>query len=381
MKYFLLVGMSCASLAFSQTKETKGSVGVNTNTPKSTLDVNAKDKNSTTEIVGLQIPRTTRAEITAKNSLYGNNQIGAMIYVTDISGGDADESSPRKYMTKTGVYQLTNTKNGLKWWRIFAIDEAEYMYKDGGTLTGNRTVTMGSRTLTFKTENSGKVVFENSSPTASVDTPAQAMRIIDGAQGNDNKVLTSDKDGNATWQQFKSKSVSGIMGTNKTVATADKEYYTGARITLPPGKWIVYSGSTVKIFSAYVRNNNARYRSGYKFNFYLSENSTEGGDKMDITHDAEDRGGVAGAENTLGQGIILPFHSWQYYQGQQVIHNTSNANKTYYVKIFVPSGSKFGPDKTLNYGSSGNMSRVHIADMFGSVDEKFLYAIEMANSQ
>lgn len=381
MKYFLLVGMSCASLAFSQTKETKGSVGINTNTPKSTLDVNAKDKNSTTEIVGLQIPRTTRAEITAKNSLYGNNQIGAMIYVTDISGGDADESSPRKYMTKTGVYQLTNTKNGLKWWRIFAIDEAEYMYKDDGTLTGNRTVTMGSRTLTFKTENSGKVVFENSSPTASVDTPAQAMRIIDGAQGNDNKVLVSDANGNATWQQFKSKSTSGMMGVNKTVATADKEYYTGARITLPPGKWIVYSGSTVNIYSANVKNNNALYRSGYKFNFYLSENSTEGGNTMNITQDAEDRGGVAGAENTLGQGIILPFHGWQYYQGQQVIYNTSNADKTYYVKIFVPSGSKFGPDKTLNYGSSGNMSRVHIANMFGSVDEKFLYAIEMADSQ
>ncbi len=376
MKYFLLVGMSCASLAFSQTK---GSVGVNTNTPKSTLDVNAKDKNSATEIVGLQIPRTTREIITAKDSSYGEKQIGAMIYVTDISGGD--DKSSRKYMTKTGVYQLTNTTKGLKWWRIFAIDEAEYMYKDDGTLTGNRTVTMGSRTLTFKTQNSGKVVFENSSPTASVDTPAQAMRIIDGAQGNDNKVLTSDKDGNATWQQFKSKSLSGIMGTNKTVATADKEYYTGARITLPPGKWIVYSGSTVKIFSERVQNNNARYRSGYKFNFYLSENSSEGGNKMDITHDAEDRGGVADAENTLGQGIILPFHSWQYYQGQQVIHNTSNADKTYYVKIFVPSGSKFGPDKTLNYGSSGNMSRVHIADMFGSVDEKFLYAIEMANSQ
>lgn len=376
MKYFLLVGMSCASLAFSQTK---GSVGVNTNTPKSTLDVNAKDKNSATEIVGLQIPRTTREIITAKDSSYGEKQIGAMIYVTDISGGD--DKSSRKYMTKTGVYQLTNTTKGLKWWRIFAIDEAEYMYKDDGTLTGNRTVTMGSRTLTFKTQNSGKVVFENSSPTASVDTPAQAMRIIDGAQGNDNKVLTSDKDGNATWQQFKSKSLSGIMGTNKTVATADKEYYTGARITLPPGKWIVYSGSTVKIFSERVQNNNARYRSGYKFNFYLSENSSEGGNKMDITHDAEDRGGVADAENTLGQGIILPFHSWQYYQGQQVIHNTSNADKTYYVKIFVPSGSKFGPDKTLNYGSSGNMSRVHIANMFGSVDEKFLYAIEMADSQ
>ena len=48
----------------------------------------------------------------------------------------------------------------------------------------------------------------------------------------------------------------------------------------------------------------------------------------------------------------------------------------------MPSKSKFGPDKTLNYGSSGDMSRVHIANMFGwSVDEKFLYAIEMAASQ
>lgn len=379
MKYFLLVGMSCASLAFSQTK---GSVGINTNTPKSTLDVNGKNNSSPTEIIGLQIPRTTRAEITAKNSLYGNNQIGAMIYVTDISGGDADKSSPRKHMTKTGVYQLTNTKNGLEWWRIFAIDEPEYMYKDDGTLTGDRTVTMGSRTLTFKTQNSGKVVFENSTPTASVDTPAQAMRIIDGAQGNDNKVLVSDAKGNATWQQFKSKSVAGKMGSNKTVANADTEYYTGANITLPPGKWIVYSGSTVNIWSSNVRNNNARYRSGYKFNFYLSEDRTEGGNIMNITHDAEDRGGIAGVENTLGQGIILPFHSWQYYQGQQVIHNTSGADKTYYVKIFVPSTSKFGPDKTLNYGSSGDMSRVHIANMFGwSVDEKFLYAIEMAASQ
>jgi|GEM_PF-2399021 hypothetical protein len=378
MKYFLLVGMSCASLAFSQTK---GSVGINTNTPKSTLDVSGNNNSSPTEIIGLQIPRTTRAEITAKNSLYGNNQIGAMIYVTDISGGNADKSSPRKHMTKTGVYQLTNTINGLEWWRIFAIDEAEYMYKDDGTLTGNRTVTMGDRTLTFKTHNSGKVVFENSSPTASVDTPAQAMKIIDGAQGNDNKVLVSDANGNATWQQFKSKSVSGMMGSNKTVATADTEYYTGARITLPPGKWIIYAGSTVVINSANVNNNNARYRSGYKFNFYLSENSTEGGNTMNITQDAEDRGGIAGVKNTLGQGIIIPFHRWLYYQGQQVIHNTSNADKTYYVKIFVPSTSKFGSDQTLNYGSSGNMSRVNIANMFAPiVDEKFLYAIEMADS-
>lgn len=53
MKYFLLVGISCASLAFSQTK---GSVGINTDDPKSTLDVNAKDKNSTTEIVVVANP-------------------------------------------------------------------------------------------------------------------------------------------------------------------------------------------------------------------------------------------------------------------------------------------------------------------------------------
>ena len=203
---------------------------------------------------------------------------------------------------------------------------------------------MNNKTLTFKTQDEAKVIFNNSTPTASVLTPVSPIRIIDGAQGNDNKVLVSDANGNATWQQFKSKSVSGIMGVNKTVATADTEYYTGARITLPPGKWIVYSGSTVVIGSANVQNNNALYRSGYKFNFYLSENSTEGGNTMNITQDAEDRGGIAGVESTLGQGIILPFHSWLYYQGQQVIHNTSNADKTYYIKIFVPSNSKFGTD-------------------------------------
>lgn len=237
MKYFLLVGMSCASLAFSQTK---GSVGINTNTPKSTLDVNAKDKNSTTEIVGLQIPRTTRAEITAKNSLYGNNQIGAMIYVTDISGGDADESSPRKYMTKTGVYQLTNTTKGLKWWRIFAIDEAEYMYKDDGTLTGNRTVTQGDKTLTFTGTATGGSIFHNTSGKAT--KPIAALQIIDGAQG-EGKILTSDKDGNATWKKASATAITGTFTADGIPSiTTVASHNTGATITLPPGKWAVSLG-------------------------------------------------------------------------------------------------------------------------------------------
>lgn len=72
----LIVGTS----AFAQ-------VGFNTSTPQTTLDITAKG--GATDIDGLQAPRLTRAQLTAKgNALYGSNQTGALVYITDISGGD-----------------------------------------------------------------------------------------------------------------------------------------------------------------------------------------------------------------------------------------------------------------------------------------------------
>lgn len=84
-----------------------GRVGINTTTPKTTFDVNGKKDGSgnllTTDITGMQAPRLTRAELTSKgNTLYGTDQKGALIYVTDITGGNS--LSQRINITAAGYY-------------------------------------------------------------------------------------------------------------------------------------------------------------------------------------------------------------------------------------------------------------------------------------
>ncbi|WP_123910601.1 hypothetical protein [Chryseobacterium sp. G0162] len=88
----ILIGIT--SIAFAQ-------VGINTENPKATLDVTAK-KNALA-IEGLLPPRLTRAELTEKgNTLYGTEQDGAIIYITEASGGD--RQSQREYIEGKGLY-------------------------------------------------------------------------------------------------------------------------------------------------------------------------------------------------------------------------------------------------------------------------------------
>ncbi|WP_143884262.1 hypothetical protein [Chryseobacterium binzhouense] len=93
------------SIAYSQS----GRVGINTEVPKTTLDVSGKvdsfGASLSNDMTGLQAPRLTRAELIAKGeSLYGTNQKGALIYVTDTSGADAPSTSQRKNVTSVGYY-------------------------------------------------------------------------------------------------------------------------------------------------------------------------------------------------------------------------------------------------------------------------------------
>lgn len=75
--------------------------GINTETPKATLDVIAKKDILTLD--GLLPPRLTRAELTEKgNTLYGMEQDGAIIYINDTSGGD--KQSQREYIDSKGLY-------------------------------------------------------------------------------------------------------------------------------------------------------------------------------------------------------------------------------------------------------------------------------------
>lgn len=103
--------LSIAVLAFGFTF---GQVGINTDSPKTTLDVRARRDPSgsitdNTQYIGLQSPRLTRAELTNNTAVYGTDQTSALVYVTDVAGGDTN--IPRTYVDAPGYYYF----DGVLW--------------------------------------------------------------------------------------------------------------------------------------------------------------------------------------------------------------------------------------------------------------------------
>jgi len=92
-------------------------VGFNTISPKTTVDVSAKRDISglitdNAQTFGLQAPRLTRAELTANTATYSSDQSGALIYITDVTGGDA--AGQRINVTAMGYYYF----DGAVWQRL-----------------------------------------------------------------------------------------------------------------------------------------------------------------------------------------------------------------------------------------------------------------------
>lgn len=162
-------------LVFAQT----GRVGINTVVPKTTLDVNGKTDNSgnllTSDITGLQAPRLTRAELTVKgDALYGIDQRGALIYITDIVGGNANTTTPRENITSIGYYYF----DGGKWMKIgnpvtanngLAVEAGTSNMQLGGALTKLTTVSDLTNTNKMQFTGSGIDVFNIDGSTFSVD--------------------------------------------------------------------------------------------------------------------------------------------------------------------------------------------------------------------
>lgn len=110
----LIAIVSFSTIAYSQ-------VGINTETPKATLDVVASD--DANKVEGVIAPRLTGEKLQSKNSLYTSAQEGTIIYATSASpeAGNPDDI----------------TKN---------VDEKGYYYFDGSVwvkMTGGTTPTNG----------------------------------------------------------------------------------------------------------------------------------------------------------------------------------------------------------------------------------------------
>ena len=123
-----------------------GQVGVNTETPKTTMDITAKRDTSGTitdnnQLIGLQAPRLTRGELTANTATYALDQKGALIYITDISTGTA--IGQRAQIDAEGYYYF----DGAVWQKSKNINNN--IYNINGTLTSNRTLTIDGKSLEF----------------------------------------------------------------------------------------------------------------------------------------------------------------------------------------------------------------------------------------
>ena len=138
-------------------------------------------------------------------------------------------------------------------------------------------------------------------------TAGGGFRLVDGTQGA-NKVLSSDASGNASWAT----NVSVTAAVIGTLVTLDQNTganaWTGAYITLGPGKWSV-SVSMVGYIAA---------AGNHWVQTYFSTSSTVG----------TGAAGVVGGP-TIISGLVVG-NSLNMITGTVIINNTTGADKTYY---------------------------------------------------
>ncbi|MFT4170878.1 MAG: hypothetical protein QM653_17300 [Dysgonomonas sp.] len=140
-KYFLIIALS---VLISHTSSVKAQVGINTTNPQSTLDIVAI--NTTDHPAGMIAPRLTLAELTLKgDGLYGINQIGAIIYISNISGGNtlsqrSSINSPGYYYFNGGAWQKLSSTTAVSFNAGDVMQSLEQTDHDGWYLLNGRSV-------------------------------------------------------------------------------------------------------------------------------------------------------------------------------------------------------------------------------------------------
>ncbi|MFP3595578.1 hypothetical protein [Chryseobacterium sp. SIMBA_029] len=128
---------------------TQAQVGINTQTPNSTLDVQGK-ASTTTIPDGIIAPRISKQQLAAKTAgTYDTPQTAAVVFVNDITTptGTIPSLAQVIEVTALGYYYF----NGTIWKAIgggaSTVDTS--IYTNNGTLSANRTVNQGGLTLAF----------------------------------------------------------------------------------------------------------------------------------------------------------------------------------------------------------------------------------------
>ncbi|REC79201.1 hypothetical protein DRF60_07900 [Chryseobacterium elymi] len=138
-KYVIALSAFTSSLVFSQ-------VGINTENPHATLDVSSSASDPT-KTDGIIAPRLTGNELKAKDRLYTSQLQGAIIYATSAANPTTIKTVN---VTQEGYYYF----DGNIWIRfssespVGSGDDIS-IYKDNGSLTGNRNANLNGFNLAF----------------------------------------------------------------------------------------------------------------------------------------------------------------------------------------------------------------------------------------
>lgn len=182
----------------------------------------------------------------------------------------------------------------------------------------------------FTILDNGNVGINNSTPSTILHIKSNSspiLRMEDGTQG-DGKILTSDVNGNASWQTLAVKSIAGNLPASPTSFTTygpgsppNISQYTGGTITLPPGKWLISIGSTASI---HPNSSNIITTDGSLWcTAFFSDSSTTGTITSDLISTYTGQRGTA--------GVVARGANKSFVSGYCAVSNTSGADKTYYL--------------------------------------------------
>lgn len=229
------------------------------------------------------------------------------------------------------------------------IGEFQYPYNSTGS---NQLVIGGAIFGTGLTGNAdnpqGNIGIGTATPGARLEvnngTTNGAIKIVDGTQGT-GKVLTSDANGLGTWQDSKTKAIMGTraaVGYDVPFATFTDFRYTGASITLPPGKWLVTITQLASIAGSPTASNWMFVRSTFS-----DSNLTTLGQTGTMSADVQQPSLMS---FTVTGGGPTGFTS----TGSIIINNTSSGNKTYKYIVGNTESDNTAPNTVFLKTYSGN---------------------------
>lgn len=265
---------------------TLAQVGIATSDPKAVLEIRASSAVTPANNDGLLIPR---------------------IDVFPSINPTADQNGMLVYLTTTAGF---NT-NGFYYWNNATTSWNPLTFKDADWFQENTTNNATSINNNIYTQ--GNVGIGVTVPTQRLHVNGP-IRIVDGTQA-DAKVLTSDANGNSSWQSIGIENVLGVLGAGVNIPSTTANFLqTGSSITLPPGR---YSVNITMLMIMSVGNTPA----DSSFWLRTSFSDTAGANPTYSTD-------IVGS--SLISGNFPGSSSYSIVYGTVVINNTSGANKTYY---------------------------------------------------